>query len=73
MKFQIKIPKIIRNALIIGSISGFGCFTGIGFNLEVLWTAFVTGGLVFLIELRNNYKVKDVKTNKKGSSNTFFF
>jgi len=66
-----EISKKLKNSLIIGGIAGFACFSGVGFSVEVLWSAFVAFGMAFLVECGHQYGTSNVK-GKKGNG-TFFF
>ena len=77
---QFKIPKEIRNSVVIGLISLFSTLAvGNGIpTLEKFYMASITAFLVCLTEYANTLgmleKVKKItKTGNKGSSSSFFF
>ena len=66
--------KIIRNALIIGSISGVSqCLTSGGPNINSIYAGFMTAVLVALIELKYAYKITPLAERNKKAMTTFFF
>lgn len=74
---RFKLPKEIRNALIIGGIFLFTELSISGVpTWEIVYKAFMGAILTLLIELKNSYKIEVKKSDisiKKTSKGTVFF
>jgi hypothetical protein len=68
---EFKIPKLIRNSLIMGGVTMFASLAATGTpTLGNLYSGFIAGGLTALLELQHTYVRKEA-VNKKA--NTSFF
>jgi hypothetical protein len=73
---EFKIPKEIRNALIVGGICLFSTLATQPPSWNIFYTSFIGAGLTFLIELKNTYKIETKNGDlafKKTSKGTVLF